>query len=102
MKANPESNLDCCVKGASAELRVCADLLLRGYEVFRSISPHCSCDLMIQKDGNIYRVEVKTASLLDDGRYAYPTCDKEKSDIRAFVYMETGAILYDSPLPWQK
>lgn len=50
--------------GAAIELIVCSDLLCRGYEVFRSVSPNCSCDALVQKDGRIQRVEIK-AGLYD-------------------------------------
>lgn len=50
--------------GAFAELVICADLLKRGYEVFRSVSAHASCDLLAQKEGRIYRIEVRTAHFI--------------------------------------
>jgi hypothetical protein len=34
---------------------------MRGFEVFRSVSPHASCDLVALKDGRILRIEVRTA-----------------------------------------
>ena len=46
--------------GAIQELRVGADLLMKGYEVFRAMSPCASCDLMILKDKKMLRVEVRT------------------------------------------
>lgn len=46
--------------GAIAELRVSAHLLRLGYEVFRAVSMHCSCDLVISKSGKTARVEVKS------------------------------------------
>lgn len=46
--------------GAISELRVAADLLTKGYEVFRAVSAHCSCDLAILRDGKLIRVEVRT------------------------------------------
>jgi len=46
--------------GAIGELVVAADLLQRGYEVFRSLSPSASCDLAILKDGQLLRIEVRT------------------------------------------
>jgi PD-(D/E)XK endonuclease len=46
--------------GAISELIVCADLIRRGFEVFRSVSQDCSSDLVVLKDGKIERVEVKT------------------------------------------
>jgi hypothetical protein len=47
--------------GAIQELRVAVDLLKRGYEVFRPLSPSCSCDLLVLKDGGIKKIEVRTA-----------------------------------------
>lgn len=47
--------------GAIAELRVSVDLLAKGFEVFRAISPSCSCDLAALKDGRLLRIEVRTA-----------------------------------------
>lgn len=53
--------ISCGKVGAIAELVVCADLIRRGFEVFRSVSQDCSCDLIVLKDGQAQRVEVKTA-----------------------------------------
>ena len=53
-------NLHSSVIGAMNELKICYDLLRRGFEVFRSVSPTCSCDLITMKGGKIIRVEVKT------------------------------------------
>lgn len=46
--------------GAVGELRVAADLLTKGFEVFRALSPTCSCDLLAMKDGRIIRIECRT------------------------------------------
>lgn len=46
--------------GAISELRVAADLLLKGYEVFRAMSANCSCDLAILRNNQLLRVEVST------------------------------------------
>lgn len=46
--------------GAISELRVCCDLLAHGFEVFRAVSPSCSCDLAILRDGRLLRIEVRT------------------------------------------
>jgi len=35
--------------GAMAELCVAADLLRHGFEVFRAVSPHSTCDLAVLK-----------------------------------------------------
>lgn len=45
--------------GAVGELLVCADLLAKNYEVFRSVSPSSKVDLFAYKDSRPYRVQVK-------------------------------------------
>ena len=57
--------------GAVAELMSCAEMLRRGYEVFRSVSPTASCDLILHKDGITYRVEVRTARYAN-GKLVHP------------------------------
>jgi Holliday junction resolvase-like predicted endonuclease len=47
-------------QGAISELIVCADLIKKGYEVFRSVSPSAKVDLLIKKAHRLYSVEVKT------------------------------------------
>ena len=42
--------ITCATIGAISELMVSADLLKKGYEVFRAVSPSCSCDLAILRD----------------------------------------------------
>ena len=49
--------------GATSELLVCADLLGRGFEVFRAVSPSTSCDLIALKHGRCVRIQVRTAKL---------------------------------------
>ena len=60
------------VKGAIQELKVCSDLLMKGYSVFRSVSPNCPCDLIIMdKEGKLKRVEVRSALKLKSGKLSY-------------------------------
>jgi hypothetical protein len=47
--------------GAVCELQVCADLLQRGFHVFRSVSPHAPCDLVVLIGCDLLRVEVRAA-----------------------------------------
>lgn len=47
--------------GVVSELRVAIDLLYRGYNVFRALSPNGPCDLAILKEDKLLKVEVKTA-----------------------------------------
>lgn len=54
-------NISTGTVGALTELYISADLLSKGYEVFRALSPHCGADLVIYKNGKIQRVECRTA-----------------------------------------
>ena len=88
--------------GAVSELQVSADLLSKGYDVFRSVSPTSSCDLAILQDGKLLRVEVRTG-------YFYMTNsgirrvsrfyshDEGRSDILATAYAD-GVITYKPDL----
>ena len=73
------------VVGTINELRVCVDLLLKGYEVFRSVSSMCSCDLAILKDGKLLRLEVKTGYYLTNMKLGKPQIRGQKFDILAIV-----------------
>lgn len=64
--------------GALSELRVCADLLIQGFEVFRAVSPSCSCDLMIRAKNCYLAIEVRTAYTTHTGTVVY-----SKKHIRA-------------------
>jgi hypothetical protein len=70
--------------GALNELKVCIDLMSKGYEVFRAVSPSCSCDLAILKNKKLIRVEVKTAYRLYTGKI-FAGGKKEKFDVKALV-----------------
>ena len=53
------SPLSSATLGASQELRVCVDLLLKGYEIFRAVSPACSCDIIVLKEKKLIKIEVR-------------------------------------------
>jgi len=81
-------------KGAIGELRVCTDLLARGYEVFRAVSPSASCDLIAVRDGRIWRVEVRSAPCYGGKVYkSRPKKDAGKQDVYAWV--TDTAIIYE-------
>ena len=70
--------------GAIGELLVSVDLLKKGYEVYRALSPACSGDLIIEKDNKIQKVEVRTGyKNLNQTIY----CPKQniKADIKAII-----------------
>jgi hypothetical protein len=63
-----DTYVPCGTIGALGELLVAADLLRKGYEVFRSVSPSCSADIMIYRDGKSKRVEVRTGHRQNSGK----------------------------------
>lgn len=105
-KANPVSIVGRAQSGAVSELLVCADLLRRGFEVFRAVCPACSCDLAVLKDGILQRVEVKTGSryIKVDGTVMH-TYGKGhagiRADILAVVDLDANHIIYTPPFPEQ-
>lgn len=71
--------------GAISELRVAVDLLAKGYNVFRALSPSCPCDLVILNNNDILRVEVTTGKYSPSGIIQYPSHNPELYDILAVV-----------------
>ena len=69
---NPTSGLPTATVGALNEMRASAELLSRGYHVFRAVSPSCPCDLIAMRDGESIRVEVTTGYKNQDGSIGYP------------------------------
>ena len=57
-----EMKLSTGTKGALSELLVAADLMAKGYEVFRALSPSCSCDLIANNGKGLLRIECRTGS----------------------------------------
>ena len=85
--------------GAINELKVGEDLLVKGYDVFRALSPTCSCDLVALKNKRLLRVEVKTARYSAGGLIMTGSYKKEKSDILASVLWKDNIIIYNPKLP---
>lgn len=86
-------------RGAVSELRVTIDLTERGYEVFKSINPSCSCDIAILKNGSLLRVEVTTGRFTQNGSLIYPKHAKENFDILAVVLPSNEIKYIPDPLP---
>lgn len=81
--------------GAISELKVCVDLLTKGYDAFRAVSASCPCDLVILKNKHLYSVEVKTALKKKNGNLITPNANIQ-ADIVAAVF--DTEILYTPPL----
>ena len=86
--------------GAIGELRVCVDLLSKGYHVYRAISPACPADLAITHNNKLYRVEVTTGYISIKGKLYHLKNEQDKLgfDIPA-VIKKTGEISYFPELP---
>jgi hypothetical protein len=80
--------------GAASELVVCVDLIRRGYDVFRAVSPQCSCDLIAMKGINVFRVEVRTSQVLPNKKMR--ASRHGKYDILALV--REWEVVYDPPI----
>jgi len=89
------------VRGAINELLVCADLMNRGYSVFRSVSQSCSCDLIVMmpnvllpvQQQTFLRVEVTTATRTRKGEAVFAPHDPDAYDLLALVFVD-GEIEY--------
>jgi len=87
--------------GAAYELAVAADLIRRGFSVFRNLSPNGSTDLLACKNNRVLRVQVKERGLdttgandvsaeYNGGNIRYATCnDDDAALIGAPVYEST-------------
>lgn len=83
--------------GAVSELIISADLLKHGYNVFRAVSQSCDCDLIIEKKGKLFKVEVTGGYLNRLGKLNRPTHklkDQHKFDILAIYIHKTSEIQY--------
>jgi hypothetical protein len=80
--------------GAESELIACADLLHRGWHVYRSVSATAPCDLVIIKHGGVLRVEVKTGNAINQGKRSVRKEDEfePRYDVLAIVF--EGKVTY--------
>lgn len=89
---------DCSATGALCELVVAADLMQKGYEVFRPLSPSAPCDLVVIKDQRILRIEVRKGHDSSKGiRFGKYPKDEGNQDHYAVVL--TDRIVYCPDLP---
>ena len=82
--------------GAISELRVATDLLGKGYNVFRSISPSCPCDIVVLRGSQLLRIEVKTAYRGTSGKLYKASIRNSGFDILAQVL--PNEIIYEPPM----
>lgn len=79
--------------GAANELIVCADLLARGFSVYRSTSQSAPVDLVILKGSLLIKVEVSTAKFSG----GYISHAKKKADCDLLALVVGKQILYSPP-----
>jgi len=85
--------------GAISELRVAVDLLANGYDVFRSLSSSCPCDLATLKDGKLLRIEVRTVNMSASGNYYRSKCKRDDiNNIDVYAWVLPNEIIYEPPL----
>lgn len=85
--------------GAISELRVSVDLLSRGYNVFRALSPACPCDLAVLKNNKLLRIEVRTTYIFQSGKlYKAKNKKDDKDNIDIYAWVLPDKILYEPDL----
>lgn len=67
--------------GAITELVISADLMKKGYSVFRALSPSCFCDVIAIKDNNLLKVEIKTGYVGLNKKVLFPKSKNTNIDI---------------------
>jgi hypothetical protein len=92
---HPPTGLPTGTVGAISELVASVDLMRNGFEVFRAVSQACSADLVVLRDGRMWRVEVRTGHRWN-GSLTYPWARKDigRADVLAVVV--GGSITYQS------
>ena len=86
-------------KGAAGELRVAVDLLARGYQVFRNMTPH-GVDLVAYDLGQnqLFKVEVRTHVYRTEEGIVLLNTQEEATDRDVFGFAIPGeAVFY---YPW--
>lgn len=98
-KLNPHrQGLSTGAVGAISELIATIDLMQRGYEVFRAVSPACSCDLAALRDGKLTRVEVRTGTRYMTGSVSYSLAESEKHRHDVLAVVVDGEVTYTPDL----
>ena len=85
--------------GAISEMLVCADLMSKGYAVFRALSPACFCDAIATKGDKILKVEIRTAYMNQfTGKLSYPIKlhgdEKNKADCYGLYERSKKEVLF--------
>lgn len=71
--------------GAIQELKVSTDLLSKGFQVFRALSPSCDCDLVVLSGKKLVRLEVTTGYINKNKSLIFPKHSEHRYDALAVV-----------------
>lgn len=92
---NPRPKLCTNTAGALSEYKVIVDLISKGFEIFKAVSPSSSCDLALLKEEKLYRIEVRTGFYTPSGAISHNLANV-RADIVATVLHDQ--IIYLPPL----
>lgn len=96
---NPFKGKSSATTGAISELRVAVDLMVKGYDVFRALSPSCPCDLAILKDSKLLRIEVRTVGISVSGKpYKHTDRHDNPDEIDHYAWVLPDKIMYEPSL----
>lgn len=70
--------------GAASELVVAAYLMQRGITVYRAMSAAAACDLIVDFDGDLFKIEVRSAKRDTSGKLVFST-PEPRYDLLALV-----------------
>jgi hypothetical protein len=79
--------------GAIGELRVSVDLMSRGFNVFRALSPNAPCDLLASKGSKQFDIEVRTADKNPRTKKVY--ADRKNVRARYLALVTEKEIIYE-------
>lgn len=87
--------------GAIAELIAAADLMNRGFDVFRTLSPCSPCDLIVTRGEETIRIEVKCTDW-KEGNIIRRSRNKGGCADTVALVLKSGGVVYRPPLPERK
>jgi len=89
-------------KGVGNELYVAVDLLAKDYSVYFAFGRKSRSDLIAEKDGRLFLIEVRTAVRnVDSGELTWPKFGRDQGKTYAIVAPD-GEVIYQPALPTQE
>ncbi len=96
---NPFKGTSRATTGTISELRVAVDLMCKGYNIFRALSPSSPCDLIILQDGQSLKLEVRTTyKTTGEKIYANRMKRDDPNNIDIYAWVLPDEIVYEPPL----